>query len=156
MARSARPARPTLAVAGAAAGALLLGACAPLTTQLPYAPSDGSRVDLEGVDARGVNLMVVSAAEGEQGTLLGALANSTPDDVEFVLETPGNDAVSIRVGARETVYLGTEDGEQAMLGTVATIPGGNLEATLSAAGASEDFYLPVLDGTLPEYVDYLP
>ena len=39
---------------------------------------------------------------------------------------------------------------------MAAIPGANLEASLSAAGATEDFYLPVLDATLPEYAEYLP
>ncbi|MFV2145162.1 MULTISPECIES: hypothetical protein [Isoptericola] len=156
MARSARPARTTLAVAGAAVGALLLGACAPITTQLAYSPSDGSRVDFEDADVRGLNLMVVSAAEGEQGRVLGALANESSEDVEFVLTTPGSGPVSVPVPANGTVYLGTEDGEQVMLGSVAAIPGANLEASLSAAGATEDFYLPVLDGTLPEYAEYLP
>src|SRR5690606_961128 len=76
VARSARPARTTLVAAGAAAGALLLGACAPITTQLPYAPSDGSRVDFDdAAGLRGLNLMVLTAAEGEPGALLGALAN---------------------------------------------------------------------------------
>ncbi|WP_277211350.1 hypothetical protein [Isoptericola croceus] len=156
MARSARPARTTLAVAGAAAGALLLGACAPITTQLPYAPSDGSRVDFDDADVRGLNLMVLSAAEGEQGVVLGALANQSAEDVEFILTTPGAEPVSIPVPARDTVYLGTEGGTDVMLGTITTIPGGNLQATLSAAGATKDFYLPVLDGTLPEYAEYLP
>lgn len=156
MARSARPARTTLAVAGAVAGALLLGACAPITTQMAYAPSDGVRVDFEDADVRGLNLLVVSAAEGEQGAVLGALANKTAEDVEFILTTPGAGPVNIAVPANDTVYLGTEDGVDVMLGTIATIPGGYLDATLSAAGATEEFALPVFDGTLPEYADYVP
>ncbi|MCK0116346.1 hypothetical protein BCE75_10392 [Isoptericola sp. CG 20/1183] len=155
MARSARPARTTLAVAGAAVGALLLGACAPVTTQLPYAPSDGTRVDFADAQVRGLNLVVIAAEENAPGNLLGALANNSDEDVVFELETPGAAPVSVPVAAGETAYLGA-DGTETLIDNVAAIPGANLEATLSAAGETEEFFLPVLDGTLPEYADYLP
>ncbi|MDO8143887.1 MULTISPECIES: hypothetical protein [unclassified Isoptericola] len=154
MARSARTARSALA-AGVAVGALALGACAPITTQMGYAPSDGTRVDFEDTQVRGLNLLVIATEEGGDGNLLGALANNSDEDVEFTLTASGAAPVTVPVPAEETVYLGT-DGEETLLGPVDTIPGGTLEATLEVAGQSETFYLPVFDGTLPEYADYLP
>ncbi|WP_402468214.1 hypothetical protein [Isoptericola aurantiacus] len=155
MARTARPARPTLVAAGLAVSALLLGACAPVTTQGAYAPSDGTLVEFDDVAVRGLNLMVVAAEEGAEGNLLGALANETDEEVEFVLTASGAAPVAVTVPAQGTVYLGT-DGEETLLDPVTTAPGGNIEATLEASGAAENFYLPVFDGTLPEYADYLP
>ncbi|WP_418275906.1 hypothetical protein ACNHYB_13740 [Isoptericola jiangsuensis] len=151
MARSARPARPLAVVGVVAASALLLGACAPVTTELGYAPSDGTRVDFEDSSSRGLNLMVVSAEEGGSGRVLGALSNASGDDVEFVLSTEGAAPVSVSVPANDTVYLGTADGEEVVLDTVATIPGGFLDATLTAGDLSSDFALPVMDAANPEY-----
>nr|WP_216077528.1 hypothetical protein [Isoptericola sediminis] len=134
---------------------MALGACAPITTQMGYAPSDGTRVDFEDMQVRGLNLLVIATEEGGDGNLLGALANNSDEDVEFTLTASGATPVTVPVPAEETVYLGT-DGEETLLGPVDTIPGGTLEATLEVAGQSETFYLPVFDGTLPEYADYLP
>jgi hypothetical protein len=153
--RSARTARTGIVAASVAAGALLLTSCAPIQTTLPYAPSDGARVELDD-RTRANNLMVVSEGEGAEGTLLGALTNSSPEPVTFRLEVDGADPVMVPVEPRETVYLGTEDGVQATLSAVDTIAGANLQATLSAGESSEDFALPVLDDTLPEYAEYLP
>jgi hypothetical protein len=157
VARSARPARPAVVAAGAAAASvLLLGACAPVTTELGYAPSDGTRVDFADVDARGLNLMVLAAAEGTEGALFGALDNSSAEDMTFTLTATGSAPVTVTVPAQETVYLGTEDGEQVALDAVAAGPGSNLQATLTAGDATEEFYLPVFDSTLPEYAPYVP
>lgn len=155
MSRSARSARPGVVAASVAAGALLLTACAPIITTEPYSPSDGTRVDLDARH-RGLNLMVVSEGEGEPGNVFGALTNSSSEPVTFRLEVDGAAPLTVPVEPRQTVTLGTEDGIAATLDAVDTIPGGYLQATLSAGEVSEDFALPVLDGTLPEYADHLP
>lgn len=153
---SRRSARRALLVAPAlAAGALLLAACSPTTTTLPYSPSDGRRVDVEP-QLRGLNLLVVTTEEGEAGNLLGALTNDSADDVEFTLAADGADAVTVPVAGGQTVYLGTEDGEDLQLDAVSVAPGGVVPATLSVDGTSVDFTIPVLDGTLPEYAPYVP
>ncbi|GAA1730582.1 hypothetical protein GCM10009809_27680 [Isoptericola hypogeus] len=159
MSRSARPARTVVVAASAAAGALLLAACSPTTTTLPYAASDGARVNLTD-SVRGLNLMVVTEGEGMPGAILGALANDSAETVDFELAPAGAAPLSVSVPAGQTIYLSAQqDGDQvldATIDAVATIPGTNLEATLSGAGADEDFFLPVFDGSLPEYADYLP
>ncbi|WP_369369953.1 hypothetical protein AB1046_14200 [Promicromonospora sp. Populi] len=158
-ATAARGARTIAVAAVSAAGALLLAACAPTTTTLTYDPSDGVGVSVLGeeqTDLRGINLMVISAAEGEAGNVLGALANETADDVSFTLEAPGASPVTVAVPAGGTVYLGTETGQAVQLDTVDAAPGEYVTATLTVGADSRDFELPVLDGTLPEYADYLP
>jgi hypothetical protein len=153
--RSARPARTVAVAVCAAAGVLLTAACSPTTTTIQYSASDGARVPLTP-QLRGLNLMVVAEEEGAQGNVLGALSNRTDEAVTFTLEADGAAAVDVPVPANGTVYLGTEGGTQVMLDSVGVIPGENLDATLSAGDAQQQFYLPVLDGTLPEYAEYVP
>jgi hypothetical protein len=158
-ATAARGARTIALAAVSATGALLLAACAPTTTDLNYDPSDGVGISVlgeENRDLRGINLMVVSAAEGEAGNVLGALANETADDASFTLEAPGAAPVTVDVPAGGTVYLGTETGEAVQLDTVGAAPGEYVDAVLTVGGDSKEFQLPVFDGTLPEYADYLP
>ncbi len=150
MSRSARTARHGVVAASVAAGALLLAACSPTTTTLSYSPSDGTRVDLD-TRHRGLNLMVVSEGDGAEGALYGALTNSSSEPATFQIEVDGAAPITVQVEARETVNLGTEDGVLATLSAVDTIPGGYLDATLSAGDVSKDFALPVFDDTLPEY-----
>jgi hypothetical protein len=158
-ATAARGARTIAVAAVSAAGAFLLAACAPTTTTLTYDPSDGVGVSVlgeENRDLRGINLMVVSAAEGEPGNVLGALANESDNDASFTLEAPGASPVTVDVPAGGTVYLGTETGEAVQLDAVGAAPGDYLDATLSVGSDSTEFQLPVFDGTLPEYADHLP
>lgn len=158
-ATAARGARTIALAAVSATGALLLAACAPITTDLNYDPSDGVGVSVlgeENRDLRGINLMVVSAAEGEAGNVLGALANETADDASFTLEAAGAAPVTVDVPAGGTVYLGTETGEAVQLDTVGAAPGEYVDAVLTVGSDSKEFQLPVFDGTLPEYADYLP
>ncbi|MGM7422647.1 hypothetical protein [Cellulosimicrobium sp. CpK407] len=131
-------------------------ACSPIETNRPYSPSDGLRVDLTD-DLRGLNLLVVSAADGEAGALVGAFANDSTEDVEFDVTPEGGDPVTIPVAAGETVYLGTEDGFDAQIGRVDAAPGGVLPVTVSVtSGEEQGMSLPVLDGTLEEYAHLLP
>lgn len=158
-ATAVRGARTIALAAVSASGALLLAACAPSTTTLNYDPSDGVGVSVlgeENMDLRGINLMVVSAAEGEAGNVLGALANETADDAAFTLEAPGASPVTVEVPAGDTVYLGTETGEAVQLDAVGAAPGDYVDAVLTVGGDSKEFQLPVFDGTLPEYADYVP
>jgi hypothetical protein len=158
-ATAVRGARTIAVTAVSAAGALLLAACASNTTTLTYDPSDGVGVSVlgeEDTDLRGINLMVVSAAEGEAGNVLGALANETADDASFTLGAPGASPVTVAVPAGGTVYLGTATGEAVQLDTVGAAPGDYVDATLTVGGDTKEFQLPVFDGTLPEYADYLP
>jgi len=138
------------------ASVVVASACSPIETDRPYSPSDGLRVDLTD-ELRGLNLMVVSAAEGEPGTLIGAFANDSSEDVEFDVLPDGGAALTVPVAAGETVYLGAEDGFEAMFGRVDAAPGAVLPVTVSvSSGEEKALSLPVLDGTLEEYAHLVP
>lgn len=136
------------ATAALAAG---LGACAPIATQIPYAASDGVRVDVTDT-VRVENLMIISAGEGEPGAFQGAVANSGSDTVTVVIGD-----LSVEVGSGITMLIGGEDGEQLVLDSVPEPPGANLDLTVAAEGAQGELVpVPILDGTLPEYTDLVP
>jgi hypothetical protein len=138
------------------AGVALASACSPIETNRPYSPSDGLRVDLTS-ELRGLNLLVVSAEDGEPGALVGAFANDSTEDVEFDVTPEGGAPVTIPVAAGETVYLGAEDGFDAQIGRVDAAPGAMLPVTVSTTtGEEQTLSLPVLDGTLEEYAHLLP
>ncbi len=144
------------AVSAVVASVALATACSPIETNRPYSPSDGLRVDLTS-ELRGLNLLVVSAAEGEPGTLVGAFANDSDENVEFAVLPEGGAPVVIPVAAGEAVYLGTEDGFEVLLGRVDAEPGGTLPVVVSAtSGEEQEMFLPVLDGTLQEYAHLVP
>ncbi|MCB7136890.1 hypothetical protein [Cellulosimicrobium marinum] len=154
-ARAARTSR-FWAVPVVVASVAVAAACSPIETDRPYSPSDGLRVDLaDGV--RGLNLMVVTAAEGDPGTLIGAFANDSSQDVEFEVTPEGGAGLTVPVASGETVYLGTEDGFDAQLGQVDAAPGAVLPVTVAVStGEEQSLSLPVFDGTLEEYAHLVP
>jgi hypothetical protein len=138
------------------AGVAVTTACAPIETTRPYSPSDGLRVDLTD-DLRAVNLLMITAGEGEPGKLVGAFANDSSEDVEFRIAPEGGAALSVPVDAQDAVYLGSEDGFDAQLGSVPVPPGAVLPMTVSVStGEEQTVPVPVVDGTLEEYAPYVP
>ncbi|MBU4337544.1 MAG: hypothetical protein KJ548_13375 [Actinobacteria bacterium] len=147
--------------AGAGLAVLVLAACTatnPVTTNEPYSLSDGVRVTLGPVTA--VNLLVVSAGEGEPGVLSGALTNDGADDLRVTLTTAGETTGStVDVAGGGTVYIGTgsDVGETVQVASVDAAPGQLLTLTLtSPAAGSTQVQVPVLDGTLPQYASLVP
>ncbi|SDS16886.1 hypothetical protein [Paraoerskovia marina] len=136
------------------AGAVVLGGCAPVTTNLDYQPSDGFAVDVSE-DVHGVNLMVLSHGEGAPGSVHGAFTNDGTTDASVELDAVGASA-TVEVPAGQTVYLGTEDGETVELDAVSTEPGGLLPVTFSDGSNETEVSIPVLDDTFEEYADDVP
>ena len=159
---SARPSRrpwSRAAVALSAGAVLTLAGCSatnPITTSEAYDVVDGVRADLGG-DVQGKNLLVLTSAEGQAGTMVGALSNHGREDVEVEIATEGADSTTVEVGAGRTVLLGDQDGEEGEIESVEAPPGGLLTVTASTpAGGSVDIPVPVFDGTLPEYAELVP
>ena len=161
---SARPSRrpwsrtrTTVVTSGLAV--LALSGCSatnPITTAEAYNVVDGVQVDLGG-DVGIRNLLVLSSGEGEPGVMTGALANQSREDVEVELATEGGDQVTVDVPAGGTVLLGGEDGEEIEIDSVEVMPGALLTVTASTPqGGSHEIRVPVFDGTLPEYAEYVP
>lgn len=138
------------------AGVALTAACSPIETDRPYSPSDGQRVYLTD-DLSAHNLLMVSAGEGLPGTLLGAFANDSTEDVEFTIAPEGGAALTVPVPAGGAVYLGADDGFDAQLGSVDAPPGATLPMVVGVStGEEADVPVPVMDGTLEEYAPYVP
>jgi len=126
-----------------------------ITTQLDYAPSDGVRATLGDVTAQ--NLLIITAGEGEEGALQGAFTNAGRDDLTVTLTTEDDvELAAVPVAAGSTVLLGGSTGEIVTFASPGA-PGAAVPLSLStgAAGA-ESVFVPILDGTLPEYADLVP
>jgi hypothetical protein len=159
---SARPSRrpwSRTAAALSGLGVLALAGCSatnPITTAEAYNVVDGVQAELGG-DVSAHNLLVFTSEEGAAGTMSGALANKSREDVEVELAPQGADPVTIDVPAGGTVLLGDEDGEDVDLESVEAAPGAHLTITATTqAGGSIDIPVPVFDGTLPEYSEIVP
>ncbi|MEE6273778.1 hypothetical protein [Georgenia wangjunii] len=151
-----RTARRPLAAAVLGAAALVTTGCAlgtPVQTLEPYSASDGIRVEVTEL-VRGENLMILTEEQGAEGVLLGALVNDTTEDVEFSLIV-ADERVSVRVPARERVALGVDDDVE--LAAVPDAPGSVTQATISTAThGAVTAPVPVLDGTLSGYAEFVP
>lgn len=160
-ARSARPALTRVALVGIAGLSVLgLSACSvtnQITTKSDYAASDGVRVSLGEVTV--INLMVLSAAEGDPGTVLGAVANHGPDRVEVSI-APADDSAqdtSFDVPGGGTVLLGPDRDDSLELDPTPVPPGSMVDLTITSdRDGSTTVRVPVLDGTLPAYSDLVP
>lgn len=154
VARSTRRLAAALLLTGAAA--LGVGACSPITTMNVYAPSDGVRGDL-GTQIRVENLMILSPAEGAEGTVLGAVVNQATSPVDVTLTIDGvSGGIQLNVPAQETLLL-SPDHEVVSLPTVPVRPGAVTSVQISTPeSGSITLDVPVLDGTLPEYEEYVP
>lgn len=127
-----------------------LAACSPITTDRPYAASDGIRVEItDGVTAE--NLLVLTSAKGAPGAVQGGLVNNGTTDVTVAIDT-----LRFDVPARSTVLLGGETGEEATISAVAAAPGSLLRIPVGTPENASEVPVPVLDGTLSEYADHVP
>lgn len=146
-----RPAR-ALAILAVPLAAGLLGGCgfaSPIQTQQTYAASDGVRVQLSD-DVRIENLLLLTAAEGEPGRLLGAVVNGSGDDATVSIDV-GGEVTEVHVAAGQTANLADEE----PLAAVGAAPGATIEVSIEFAGTTVRA-IPVLDGTIPPYDEYLP
>ncbi|WP_456846374.1 hypothetical protein [Cellulomonas sp. P5_C6] len=157
-----RTLRAAALVVGATVAGLALAGCSAtngITTEDPYSAADGIRFTLG--DVRGSNLLVVSAAKGEPGTVLGGLINDGDKD-RTVTVSDGTDSTDVELGPKETVLLGggdvPEDGTATVLfASMDVPPGAVLKVTFSTPeDGSITVDLPVLDGSLPEYATMVP
>lgn len=148
----------------ALAAALALGATgcslfAPQGTTVPYAPSDGIDVNVEGVDVR--NIMLIADETGENFNVVFTAMNRTGEDqdvaVNFVSEDGGSARAEFAVPNGTTKFGNPAGATAPVLVTVAGLAAGDtIPAYFQVAGAPEvEHNVPVLDGTLVEYRDYV-
>jgi hypothetical protein len=139
--------RITAVLTATALGATVLAACSyqsQAQTNVPYQPADGINVNLGAVDARG--LVLVSAAKGAAGVMVGSLINSAADPVTVSFLTPdqaqanatGGPSVDVK-GYSQTQITGVQ------LASVPASPGDLTTVVLHTSKAGQVFAnVPVL------------
>ncbi len=153
----------TRAVASVAVAALvLLGttACnfvAPQVTMQPYSPSDGTETTVG--DVKVLNAILLTE-DGEAANLLASVVNGSDSRVQLKVQyESGAEKVDKRftVGGGEHQSIGTADGLAITLENIDAKPGDLFPIYLQYGNADgKQLLVPVLDGTLPEYSEYLP
>lgn len=159
-------ARIRRAASGAALAALALtatgcGAINDQATTAQYDPSDGVSAHVGDVTIQ--NLMLVTNGADQEARYLGTIVNKGKDSADLSLEFSGN-SVDTNVTADKPLRL--EDDKNAETFTVpgdtskeankGTYPGQQVLVTIKSGGNSTTAKVPVVDGTLPEYANYVP
>ena len=154
-----RAQRGKLALTAAALGASLLtagcGYITPQQTSHQYSASDGIRADLGPLQLR--NILIVSTGEDKPGRLIGAVYNSSSQDVKLTVNGAKGSQTQVPVKANSyTLLNGSTD--EAILSTSGGIAGSlvDIKVAEDATNVTKTVKMPVLDATLPEYKEYLP
>lgn len=150
--------RGKLAIAAAAIGVGLLSVtgCGFVNAQQTthqYAASDGIKADLGALQLR--NILIVASGENEPGRVIGAVFNTSSSDATLTMSGANGAQTEIPVRANSEVFL-NDSADAAILSTAGAIPGGLTPVTIRTGSDSATVNVPVLDGTLPEYAQYLP
>jgi hypothetical protein len=134
------------ALATSVAAAAVLSGCqvmSPIQTTVPYQPANGVPVDLGAVQIR--DLVVVSRAKGEVGTLSGMVVNTSaqPVIIRFAAGAASN-ATTVPADS-QTRLSGVAGTEPVTLPSIDAAPGGVVKVTVSTpAGGASDVSVPVL------------
>jgi hypothetical protein len=154
-----RAQRGKLALTAAALGVgLLASGCGytnPQQTSEQYQSSDGIITDLGPLKLR--NFLIISSGEDQPGRLIGAVYNSSSQDVKLKINGAGGSQTEVPVKANSSTLLnGSSD--EAILSTTGGQPGSLVDVKISEDGTnvSNNVKVPVLNATLDEYKQYLP
>ncbi|MER1996775.1 MAG: hypothetical protein ABTA24_09810 [Arthrobacter sp.] len=145
----------------AAAGVIalsLLGAtgCSAVNDQattMEYSPSDGIVQDLGDLQLR--NVLVVSEGDGEPGRLMGTVVNDGSDPINFELSIGGSN-LTWNLPAGGKVVFDDAPQSEVLIQTVSVVPGTGIRAEAKDGSETAELNVPVVDGQVPYYEDYLP
>ena len=147
-----------MAAAALSVGLLTLTGCGSINAQQTseqYAASDGTRSDVGPVQLR--NMLIVAAGENQPGRVIGAVYNSSSNDVKVTLS--GAEGAQTEIPVKKNSYtLLNESTDPAILSTAGGRPGSLVDITVREDGTNVNkaVKIPVVDGTLKEYQAYLP
>ena len=153
-----RSGKMAMAAAALSIGLLGLTGCGYVNeqqTSVQYVASDGIRADVGPVQLR--NMLIVSAGEQQPGRVIGAVYNSSSNDVTVTLK--GAEGAQTEVPVKKNSYtLLNQSTDAAILSTSGGKPGSlvDVQVTESGTNVNKTVKVPVVDGTLKEYVAYLP
>lgn len=117
----------------------------------PYAPSDGTQLNLENVKAR--NFLIVKGSSNA-ALLIGSLVSATDGTVTVqTLNAEGNQvefSISVTAGMKSDIgYNGTEGFRFAL--PAEEIAGKMYSVYLNDGSGPQELLVPIVDGTLEEY-----
>jgi len=145
--------RRLLAAATLASAAALAGCGIAPSEIVNYPASDG--VDLTLGSLQADNLLVLTAAENDPGTLIGALTNNGDQAMTVKIGLPAS-PTAVPVEAHSTTLIGPQH-TTIDLASVPAAPGALVELSIdSDVAGSASLQVPVLDGTLPDYATLVP
>ncbi|MHA7280722.1 hypothetical protein ACX80H_13310 [Arthrobacter sp. MDT2-2] len=143
-----------------AAGAVLLmlgvSGCSFTTDQsttAPYAASDGIVKDIGPVLLR--NVLVVGRDDETAGRLVGTVFNTSDQPVDLSIQA-GGAATSVTIAGQGEYRFEDESADDATLEGLPDTPGSLIDVDFAVQGDEATFEVPVLDGTLEEYREYVP
>ncbi len=150
--------RGKLAIAAAAIGVGLLSVtgCGFVNAQQTthqYSASDGIKADLGQLQLR--NMLIVASGEKESGRVIGAVFNQSTSDATLTISGANGAQTEIPVKAQSETYLNGQS-DAAILSSAGAAPGGLASVTIRSGSDSAQINVPVVDGTLPEYRQYIP
>lgn len=145
--------------AAIALGATGCGLIAPQSTLQAYAPSDGIDINVGDVKLR--NVMLIADQSGENFNVVFGAVNTTGQDQDVTIEFSGEGSnrasADFTIPEGNTLFGDPEGDEAPVLVTIPNLkPGATITANFQVSGSSEaEANVTVLDGTLPEYKDYV-
>ncbi len=128
---------------------------APQATTIQYSVSDGVNVyDSGPLDVR--NAMVVATEDGSEGNFIAAVVNDTDSDHTLSFNVDGI-LYELPVPARERVSLGVDGADPILIERLNVLPGADVDITFqSGDGTAKVQDIPVIDGELPYYAEFVP
>ena len=151
--------RGKLAIAAAALSTGLIGltGCGYINAQQTteqYTASDGTHAEVGPVQLR--NMLIVASDENQPGRVIGAIYNSSPNDVKVTLS--GAEGAQAEVSVEKNSYTLLNDStEPVTLTNAGGKPGSlvDIKVTEDGTNVNQTVKVPVVDATLQEYAPYL-
>ena len=127
----------------------------PQTTTKEYDASDGVSGTIGDMSIR--NAAIISG-DGKDGNLLVSITNA--GGAESLTIKWGDDfseSTEARIPEDETISFGTEEEDPILLENIVAVPGSLLTMFFQYGDETGvEIFVPVLDGTLPEYAEFVP
>ncbi|GAA2558398.1 hypothetical protein HD598_001055 [Neomicrococcus aestuarii] len=135
-----------------AVGTAGCGAINQQATELTYAASDGIVVNVGDLKLR--NFLLVTNDADSEARFLGSIINDT-DQAQTLTVSLDSGNTTFEVEPKTSLKLEDEENATTVAST-GTIPGEQVDATLEAEGESSNVAIPVVNGVLDEYREYIP
>ena len=102
--------------------------------------------------------MIISEGENKPGRVMGAVYNGSSRDAQLTISGASGAQTEISVKKNSYVLLNKDSTDEAILSTTGAKPGALVEVSIRENGTNESakFKVPVLDGTIVDYKQYLP